>query len=49
MAMVRSRKGDFVYTQDDIREMINSIPFLVTAGVYGIVFGSVLKNNEIDI
>jgi copper homeostasis protein len=49
MAMVRSRKGDFVYTQDDIREMINSIPFLVTAGVHGIVFGSLLKNNEIDI
>jgi copper homeostasis protein len=49
MAMVRSRKGDFVYSKDEMQEMIRSMAFLEKAGVHGIVFGSLLKNNEIDL
>lgn len=48
MAMVRSRKGDFVYSKVDMEEMINSISFLEKAGVQGIVFGGLLNNSEID-
>jgi copper homeostasis protein len=48
MAMVRSRKGDFVYSSEDINEMKVSASFFKDVGVKGIVFGSLLKNNEID-
>lgn len=48
MAMVRSRKGDFVYSLEDILDMKVSASFFKDVGVKGIVFGSLLKNNEID-
>jgi copper homeostasis protein len=49
MAMVRSRKGDFVYSPDELRVMIDSVALLEKAGVHGIVFGSLMKNNEINL
>jgi copper homeostasis protein len=48
MAMVRSRKGDFVYSSEDVFDMKVSTSFFRDVGVKGIVFGSLLKNNEID-
>ena len=48
MAMLRCRKGDFVYSSGDLEEMKNTVIFLENAGVHGIVFGGLLKNNEID-
>lgn len=48
MAMVRSRKGDFVYSLEDILDMKVSASFFKDVGVKGIVFGGLLKNNEID-
>ena len=48
MAMVRSRKGDFVYSSEDIFDMKVSTSFFKDVGVKGIVFGGLLKNNEID-
>jgi copper homeostasis protein len=48
MAMVRSRKGDFFYSSEDINDMKVSASFFKDVGVKGIVFGSLLKNNEID-
>jgi copper homeostasis protein len=48
MAMVRSRKGDFVYSSEDIFDMKVSASFFKDVGVKGIVFGGLLKNNEID-
>lgn len=48
MAMVRSRKGDFVYSSRDLRDMEVSASFFKDVGVNGIVFGSLLSNNEID-
>ena len=48
MAMVRSRKGGFVYSSEDLFKMKVSASFFQDIGVKGIVFGSLLKNNEID-
>lgn len=48
MAMVRSRKGNFVYSSEDIFDMKVSTSFFRDVGVKGIVFGGLLKNNEID-
>ena len=48
MAMVRSRKGGFVYSSEDLFKMKVSASFFQDVGVKGIVFGSLLKNNEID-
>jgi copper homeostasis protein len=38
MAMVRSRKGDFVYSSEDINDMKVSASFFKDVGVKGIVF-----------
>jgi copper homeostasis protein len=48
MAMVRSRKGNFVYSPGEIETMKHSVVFLENAGIHGIVFGGLLPNNEID-
>ncbi|MFY9153024.1 MAG: copper homeostasis protein CutC [Prolixibacteraceae bacterium] len=49
MAMVRPRGGDFVYSEDEIREMENEIDFFKEAGVAGVVFGLLTDLHFIDV
>jgi Uncharacterized protein involved in copper resistance len=49
MAMVRPRGGDFVYSEDEIRQMEAEITFFKQSGVDGVVFGLLTKDDEIDV
>ena len=49
MAMVRPRGGDFVYSENEIRQMETNIEFFKLAGVSGVVFGLLTKDGEIDL
>lgn len=48
MAMVRPRKGNFVYNDIEINMMLDDISTFKEIGVDGVVFGSLTKNGEID-
>lgn len=48
MAMVRPRGGNFVYTEEEIRQMEAEIEFFKKSGVVGVVFGLLTENGEID-
>jgi copper homeostasis protein len=48
MAMVRPRGGDFVYTEEEIRQMEAEIEFFKKSGVTGVVFGLLTESGEID-
>ena len=48
MAMVRPRGGDFVYSEDEIRQMEKAIDFFKQAGVAGVVFGLLTNQHFID-
>lgn len=48
MAMVRSRDGDFVYSEEEIRQMETDIDFFKEAGVSGVVFGLLTNQHFID-
>ncbi|MEO9851612.1 MAG: copper homeostasis protein CutC [Reichenbachiella sp.] len=47
--MVRSRGGDFVYTEEEIEEMISTIEQLKALGVKEIVLGALTGDNQLDI
>ena len=47
--MIRSRPGDFVYSNVDIDIMIRDINLIANVGVHGIVFGVLDNSNNIDI
>jgi len=49
MAMVRSRGGDFVYTEDEIQLMEAEIVYFKESGVAGVVFGLLTKDGTIDV
>lgn len=49
MAMVRPRGGDFVYSEAEIMQMEAEIEFFKQAGVAGVVFGLLTKDDKIDI
>lgn len=49
MAMVRSRGGNFVYSEDEIRQMETEIEFFKQAGVAGVVFGLLTPGNAVDL
>lgn len=49
MAMVRPRGGNFVYSENEIRQMEADIEFFKQAGVAGVVFGLLTKDGKIDI
>lgn len=49
MAMVRPRGGDFIYSEEEIRKMELEIDFFKEAGVAGVVFGLLTKENKIDL
>lgn len=48
MAMVRPRGGDFVYSEDEIRQMELEIDFLKEVGIAGVVFGLLTNQHFID-
>ena len=49
MAMVRPRGGDFVYSEDEIRQMESEIEFFKNSGVAGVVFGLLSTDGTIAI
>lgn len=46
--LVRPRGGDFVYSEDEVQEMLSSIRQCREAGADGIVIGALLANGDID-
>lgn len=48
MAMVRTRKGDFVYSDREIEAMCDDIELYREAGVDGVVFGCITSDGELD-
>lgn len=49
MAMVRPRGGNFVYSEEEIKQMEAEIEFFKQAGVAGVVFGLLTNEGKIDI
>lgn len=49
MAMVRPRGGNFVYSEQEIKQMESEITFFKRAGVAGVVFGMLTNEGGIDI
>ncbi len=49
MAMVRPRGGNFVHTEEEIRQMEREIEFFKKSGVAGVVFGLLTRDGNIDI
>lgn len=47
--MIRPRKGNFVYSEPEIKEMEESILFCKEAGVFGVVFGVLTPEHGLDI
>ena len=47
--IIRPREGNFIYNNNEIKEMINSISFCKEIGCRGIVFGILDEKNNIDI
>ena len=48
-AMVRSRAGDFCYTEKEVEEMLSTIDLCKEVGVEGVVFGACTTNQELDL
>lgn len=49
MVMIRPRGGNFVYTNQEIKVMLEDINICKNIGVNGIVTGVLGKNNQVDI
>ncbi|MDW3191327.1 MAG: copper homeostasis protein CutC [Cytophagales bacterium] len=47
--MVRLRGGDFHYSSEEIKQMLETIRFCRTLGVEGVVFGTLNHENEVDL
>jgi copper homeostasis protein len=48
MVMIRPRAGNFVYAKEEISKMKSEIDLAKKAGAFGIVFGLLTANTEID-
>lgn len=48
MVMIRPRGGNFVYSEEEVLLMKNDIDLAKKAGVAGVVFGLLTKDNQID-
>ena len=46
--LVRPREGDFVYTEEDVAGMIDSIRMCKRAGVNGVVIGALTPEGDVD-
>jgi copper homeostasis protein len=49
MVMIRPRAGNFVYSENEIREMLVHIDLAKQTGAAGVVFGLLTTDSEIDI
>lgn len=49
MVMIRPRGGDFVYTEQEIRQMEKEIDYFKDSGAAGLVFGLLTPDNRIDV
>lgn len=49
MVMIRPRAGGFVYTEEEISTMKSEIDLAKKAGAFGVVFGLLTPENNIDI
>lgn len=47
--MIRPRAGDFVYSDEEISRMIDSIEFCKAVGVEGVVFGILNSDNSLNL
>ncbi len=47
--MIRPRGGDFVYSEEEILQMIEDIRSYKSMGINGFVFGCLTPDNEVDI
>lgn len=47
-AIIRHREGDFIYSEKDVEIMRTDIKAMKTAGVAGVVFGILNKQNEVS-
>lgn len=47
--LIRPRKGDFVYTPGEIREMLASIGLCKRLGVNGVVLGALTAEGDVDL
>lgn len=47
--LVRPREGDFVYTEEEIREMLASIRLCKSLGVKGVVIGALTPEGRVDL
>ncbi len=48
-AMIRPRKGSFVYTSEDLKQMLGDIDKVRSYNLEGVVFGATLINGELDL
>ncbi len=46
--LIRPRGGDFIYSEDEIAEMEESIAFCRTAGAHGVVIGALDASGNVD-
>lgn len=49
MVMIRPRKGDFVYSEEELQQMEKEIDIAKNNGAAGIVFGLLTPENRIDV
>lgn len=49
MMMIRPRGGSFIYTPDEIKQMLAEIDAAKKLGVTGVVFGCLTAENKIDV
>ena len=48
-AMIRPKKGDFIYTSEDLKRMLSDIDKARSYNIDGVVFGATLPNGELDL
>jgi len=48
-AMIRPRKGSFVYTSEDLKQMLGDIDKVRSYNLEGVVFGATLLNGGLDL
>lgn len=47
--LVRPRPGDFVYSRDEVRQMLDSIELCKQLGVNGVVMGALTHEGKVDV
>ncbi len=48
-AMIRPKKSSFVYTSEDLKQMLSDIDKVRSYNIEGVVFGATLLNGELDL